>query len=79
MDSIAQTALRDYDIINETAATDDAWIRQPIQPLGTEISSTKLHPRVTHGFDSPNTPRDSEMINELLSRMMDEFDSPNRP
>jgi hypothetical protein len=24
-------------------------------------------------------PRDSEMINELLSRMTDGFDSPNRP
>jgi hypothetical protein len=79
MDSTAQTAPRDYDIINETAATGDAWIRQRIQALGTEISSTKLHPRVTHGFDSPNSPRDSEMINELLSRMTDECDSPNRP
>jgi hypothetical protein len=56
MDSTAQTAPRDYDIINEIAATGAAWIRQPIQPLGTEISSTKLHPRVTHGFDSPNSP-----------------------
>ena len=79
MDSTAQTAPRDYDIINEIAATGAAWIRQPIQPLGTEISSTKLHPRVTHGFDSPTAPRDSEMINELLSWMTDGFDSPNRP
>jgi hypothetical protein len=79
MDSTAQTTPRDYDIINETASTGDAWIRQPIQPLGTEISSTKLHPRVTLGFNSPNSPRDSEMINELLSRMTDGFDSPNSP
>ena len=80
MDSTAQTDPRDYDIINETASTgdawirqpteaptdsdiinetpstDDAWIRQPKHPLGTQISSTKLHPRVTHGFDSPNSP-----------------------
>jgi hypothetical protein len=55
MDSTAQTAPRDYDIINETAATGDAWIRKPIQPLGTEISSTKMHPWVTFGFDSPTS------------------------
>jgi hypothetical protein len=79
MDSTAQTALRDYDImnetastgdawiqrptqnpsdsyiINETAATGDAWIRQPKQPLGTQISSTKLLPRVTLGFDNPTS------------------------
>jgi hypothetical protein len=34
---------------------------------------------VSHGFDSPNSPRDSEMINELLSRVSDGFDSPNSP
>jgi hypothetical protein len=56
MDSTAQTAPRDYDIIIETASTGDAWIRQPKQALGTQISSTKLHPRVTLGFDSPNRP-----------------------
>jgi hypothetical protein len=56
MDSTTLTAPRDYDIINETAATGDAWIRKPIQPQGTEISSTKMHPRVTLGFDSPNSP-----------------------
>jgi len=49
-------APRDYDIMNETESTGDAWIRQPNQPLGTEISSTKLHPRVTLGFDSPTSP-----------------------
>jgi hypothetical protein len=56
MDATSQTGPRDYDIINETAATGDAWIRQPIQPLGIEISSKKLHPWVTYGFDSPNNP-----------------------
>jgi hypothetical protein len=55
MDSTAKTAPRDYDIINETAATGDAWIQKPIQPLGTEISSTKMHPRVTLGFDNPTS------------------------
>ena len=53
MDSTAQTDPRDYDIINETASTGDAWIRQPKQALVTHISSTKLRPRVTLGFDSP--------------------------
>jgi len=42
MDSIAQTARRDSEIINE------------------------LLSQVTIGFDSPNSPRDSEMINEVL-------------
>ena len=39
----------------------------------------ELVSRVSHGFDSPNSPRDSEMINELLSRVSDGFDSPNSP
>jgi hypothetical protein len=56
MDSTAQTAPRDSDIINETAATGDAWIQHPKQPPGTEKSSTKLFPHVTVGFDSPNRP-----------------------
>jgi hypothetical protein len=56
MDSTAQTDPRDYDIINETASTGDAWIRQPKEALRTEISLTKVHPRVTLGFDSPNKP-----------------------
>ena len=79
MNSTAQTDPSDSDIINETAATGDAWIRQHKQPLGTQISSTKLHPRVTHGFTAQTAPRDSEIINELLPRMTDGFDSPNSP
>jgi hypothetical protein len=50
------TSSRDLDIINETALTGDAWIPQPKEALRTQISSTKLHPRVTLGFDSPNKP-----------------------
>jgi len=42
----------------------NALIRQPKQPLGTQISSTKLQPWVAHGFDSANRPRDSDIINE---------------
>jgi len=68
MDSTAQTApadskiiienwfTPDSEIINETASTGDAWIRQRKQPLGTRKSSTKLLPQVTHGFDSTNSP-----------------------
>ena len=57
----------DYDIINETASTGDAWIRQPKQALVTQISSTKLRPRVMLGFHSPDNPRDSDIINETES------------
>ena len=67
MDSTAQTDPRDYDIINEIASTGDPWIRQPNQPLGTQISSTKLRPRVTLGFDSPTAPTDYDIINETGS------------
>jgi hypothetical protein len=35
--------------------------------------------RVTHGFDTPNSPRDSEIVNELLSPVTHGFDSPNSP
>jgi hypothetical protein len=56
MDSTARTASRDYEIINKTAVMGDAWIRQREQQLGTHKSSKKLLSRVTHGFDSPNSP-----------------------
>jgi hypothetical protein len=52
----SQTAPRDYDIINETAFTGDARIRQPKQALVTKISSTKLRPQVTLGFHIPTSP-----------------------
>jgi hypothetical protein len=55
MDLTFHTAPRDTDIINETVATGDAWIRRPKQPLGTQISSTKLLRRVMLGFDSANS------------------------
>jgi len=68
MDSTAQTALVASEIINETASTGDAWIRlrkEPLwamksstktQSLPNQKSSTKLLPRVTHGFDSTKSP-----------------------
>jgi len=79
MDSTAQRALVGYEIIkknsvaaeseiiNKTASTGDAWIRQhkepmwalkssiKIQSLQNQKSSTKLLPRVTYGFDSANS------------------------
>jgi len=56
-----------FEIISKTASTSEAWIRQRKQPmwaqksskktksLPTQKSSTKLLPRVTHGFDSANS------------------------
>jgi len=67
MDSTAQTDPRNYDIINETASMGDAWFRQPKQALVTMISSTKLHPRVTLGFDTQTAPRDYDIINETAA------------
>jgi len=80
MDSTAQRAHAVYeiinknrvaaesDIINETASTGDAWIRQRKEPmwalksstktqsLQNQKSSTKLLPRVMHGLDIANSP-----------------------
>jgi len=80
MDSTAQTAhvgleiinenlvAGDSKIINETAYTGEAWIRQRKEPmwalksstktqsLQNQKSSTKLLPRVLHAFDSANSP-----------------------
>ena len=53
MNSSAQTAPTDSEIINE------------------------LLSRVTHGFDSLNSPFGSDIINELLLRVTNGFDSPN--
>ena len=46
----------DSKIINETASTGDACIRQRKQPLRPQKSSTKLLQLVTHEFDSANSP-----------------------
>jgi hypothetical protein len=68
MDSTAQRALVGYEIfkehsvaaeseiINETASTGDAWIRHSKPSMWPQKSSTKVLPRVTHGFDSANSP-----------------------
>ena len=39
----------------------------------------ELVSRVTHGFDSPNSPLGLEIINELLSRVTQGFDISNTP
>jgi hypothetical protein len=56
MDSTAQTAPAASEIFIETASTRDAWIRQRKQPLQPPKSSPKVLPRLTHGFDSTNSP-----------------------
>jgi len=56
MDSTAQTAHGDKEIINETASMGDARIRQRKQPVLPQKASTKLIPLVTHAFDSANSP-----------------------
>jgi hypothetical protein len=68
MDSTAQTAPTALEILNETAYTGEAWIRlrkelmwamkssTKTESLPNQKSSTKLLPRVTHGFDSAKSP-----------------------
>jgi len=56
MDATSEISPNIFEIINQTAATGDAWIRQRKQPLGTHKSSTKLLLLVMHGFDIPNNP-----------------------
>ena len=50
--------------MNETASTGDACIQRPKEALRTTISSMKLHPRVTLGFETQTSPSDSDIINE---------------
>jgi hypothetical protein len=92
MDSTAQKAPVASEILNETASTGEAWIRQRKQPLWTQKTSmkteslptqkslTKLLPRVTHGFDSRNSPyglRNHQQ--KLLPRVTHGFDTANNP
>jgi len=44
-----------------------------------ELLTNELLSRVTRGFDSPHTPRDTEMTTELLSRVTRGFDKPDSP
>jgi len=64
MDSTAQTAPAASEIFIETVSTGDTWIRQRKQPLRPQKSSTKLLPRVTHGFNSSKTHVGFEIINK---------------
>jgi hypothetical protein len=79
MDSTAQTAPLASEIITESASTGDAWIQQRKEPMRAmqsssktesmpnQKSSTKLLPRVTHEFDSANSPAASEIFIETAS------------
>jgi len=67
MHSTAQTFPAASKIFNEIFSTGDAWIRKRKQPLRHQKSSLKVLPRVTHGFDSANSPRVSESINKTVS------------
>jgi len=60
-----------------TAVTGGAWIRQPKQPLGTQKSSTNCCHGLGLDWTAHTAPMDSEIINELLSRVPRGFDSPN--
>jgi hypothetical protein len=76
MDSTAQTAPPASEIITESASMGDAWIRQRKQPMWdmksstktesreNQKSSTKLLPRVMHGFESAKTHVGFEIINK---------------
>ena len=68
------------EIINENASTSDLWIRQRKQPLWPKKSSSKLLPRVTHGFDSAISPVASEHQRKLsrLAPALLEIETPTR-
>jgi len=55
MDSTAQTAPRDSEIINELLSRVTHGFDSPNIPMDSEIIDELLS-RVTHGFDSPNSP-----------------------
>jgi len=68
MDSTTQTAPTASEIFNETVSTGNAWIRQRKQPLWPQKSSPKVLPRVTHAFDSANSPCGLRNHQRKLSR-----------
>jgi hypothetical protein len=58
MDSTAQTARRDSEIINELLSGVTIGFDSPNSPRDSEIIN-ELVSRVTHGFDSTTSIRDS--------------------
>jgi hypothetical protein len=62
-----------------TAVTGDPWIRQPKQPVGTHKSSTNCCQGWRIDSIAQTAPRDSEMSNELLSRVTHVFKNTNSP
>jgi len=79
MHSTAQRAPAASEIINETASTRDAWIRQRKQPMKPQKSSTKLLRRVTHVFDSAKSLRLQKLSTKLLPLVTNGFHSANSP
>jgi len=79
MDSTAQTAPKDSNIINETAATGEAWIGQSKQPLGTQKSSTNCYHGGRMDLTAQTAPRHSHIINQLLAQVTQGLDSANSP
>jgi len=55
MDSTAQTAHRDSEIMNELLSRVTDGFDSPNSSRDSEITN-ELLARVTHGFDSPNSP-----------------------
>jgi hypothetical protein len=55
MDSTAQTAPRDSEIIDELLSRVTHGFDMPNTPMDSEIIN-ELVSRVTHGFDIPNSP-----------------------
>jgi hypothetical protein len=84
-------AAADFEIINETASTGDAWIHQRLQHLFTQKNSTKTEsvptrksstkhlPKVTRGFVNAPRPVDLETVNEnwatIESKIVNKTDS----
>jgi hypothetical protein len=62
-----------------TGVTGDAWIRHPIQPLGTQKSSTNYYRGSLMDSTAGIAPKLSDITKEFLSRVTDEFASPNSP
>jgi len=79
MDSIVQTVPLTSEIINESASTGDAWIRERKQPLWRHKSLTKLLPQVTPGLTAQKAPKDYKIINEIVSTGDAFFDNANSP
>jgi len=57
----------------------DALIGQPTHPIGPKKSSTNCFHVGRVDYTAQTAPSDSEIINQLLSRVTRGFDIPNSP